>query len=343
MYTTEMIAGHCSACVTSGCNVHHKSNEFASPGRLGRSLPGSASLDWQLPMPPIRFPLRDALLSFNEGTRSSSPRSASAAAAAMAAKGPLLVRSTEKSRASREMGQRRRQGSEFTFADEAPQQPPRVPPDQPRHAKKSMMSLGTIRRVSNLKVAEQAGTSTWSTALKESHSSPELQSTSISTQGGIHTQDVMVRDTWTSAARTVLSHSRRHAGATLPDETSVFSGWSSLQACQGLPKSVMELSAKGLEFTDKGFGVAERFDPELRSLAQRAPGHIYSQQEYGSVSRWRRQSSLPTKQPCSHHYSAETHRMGARRDTSNGDGHRPGPGAYEFKGFADVLIAKNAK
>jgi hypothetical protein len=78
------------------------------PDRDGRSLPGSAETnDWQLPLPPVRFPLRDALLSFQD-----SPLQAGNEAAQtlqnLEKKGPLKVHTTEKFRASRQIGRLRR-------------------------------------------------------------------------------------------------------------------------------------------------------------------------------------------------------------------------------------------
>jgi len=50
---------------------------------------------------------------------------------------------------------------------------------------------------------------------------------------------------------------------------------------------------------------------------------------------------VPTKQADARFTSAETHKMGARRDMQKkADRQRPGPGTYELKGFAEEILQK---
>jgi hypothetical protein len=166
----------------------------------------------------------------------------------------------------------------------------------------------------------------------------------------------------------VLSHSRRFAAESVAEQSihgsthggSIHGGsaahgssaaakktpvdpmaaWSPQRQSRGLPKPVREWVCKGLEFTDAGLGIGDRFDVDISNRAKRAPGHIYDQ-DYGNISRYKSEQSIPTKQPEGRHTSTETHKMGARRDVSaKRDRQRPGPGTYEFMGFAQELVHK---
>jgi len=321
----------------------------ASPGggsnaadRLNRSLPGPGPTDWQLPLPPVRFPLRDALMSFQDTSKPPSPRLANAAAITAEFKNPMVARHTEKSRAMKGVGRRRRKGLDW-IGEEDLQLTPRAPPgidapkSPPRVMKGYVLDDGNVKAVPSLvhsrrqramRSAEAAGGATWG-VLEESKSAPSLGTTSreAAVVGGEAKDDI--RGTWTSAARAVLAHNRRFGGAAPgpggSQHKSVFesdlggqsmsSSWygPSKQSCRSLPEPVRDWAARGLEFTDAGLGIGVRFEKELDNLAKRAPGPIYDQQVFGSVSLWSSESSSPTKQPCGKYRSAETHKIGVRR------------------------------
>jgi len=229
---------------------------------------------------------------------------------------------------------------------------------------------GNLRQQARRKAEAEAG-AMWLTKDKEtSASAPALHSggsgSRVGTAGGAASEQV-IRGTLTSSARAVLSHSRRFA-ASSPNESSnashgastssghgksspapsvsLMAQWSPRRQARGLPKPVKEWVCRGLEFTDAGLGIGDRFDVDLVNRANRAPGHIY-EQEFGNIGRWQDESSMPTKQPVGKYTSTEVHRMGARRDTQRkADRQRPGPGTYEFKGFAEELqdqIARRPK
>jgi len=335
---------------------------------LARSMRGSGPLEWHPPLPPVRFPLRDALTSFQDNAAPPSPRSAAAAAAAAAeSKGPLVAKATEKSRALKQIGRRRRQGVGWT-GDEPLQRTPRAPPecDRPRPPPKVVQAFvregGDVKpvaplanrvRQAALRGAEEGGGSLWP-VLEESKSAPSLSGGSgPSGRATAETAEPGARDTWTSAARAVLAHSRRFGGPSRSGSRGAEAGeahgaedpatWfgPSPRSCRGLPQPVRDWAARGLEFTDSGLGIGPRFEQELRELSRRSPGPIYEQQTFGSVSRWSSDSILPTKQPCTRHFSAEAHKMGVRRDVQKkGERQKPGPGTYEIRGFADDLLNK---
>lgn len=330
-------------------------------------MPGSGPMDWQPPQPPVRFPLREALMSFQD-TAPPSPRSALASASASLERtGPLVAKSTQKSRALRQVGRQRRQGIGWS-GEEALVRTPRPPPecDRPKPAPKVVQAfvkegndvkaqppLVSRTRQAALRGAEDAGGATWP-IMEESKSAPNLTTGSSSSRAGDGPPGA--RDTWTSAARAVLAHSRRFGG---PSKTGQRSGgdggdsphggsqtWygPSPQSCRGLPRPVRDWAARGLEFTDSGLGIGPRFEQELRENSRRSPGPIYEQQSFGSVSRWSSDSTLPTKQPCGRHFSTEAHRIGVRRDLSKkAERQQPGPGTYELQGFAEELLHKLAK
>jgi len=335
--------GPCGACYGGG-------DEMGSPGgRAQAALPGSAAaLDWQLPLPPVRFPLREALLSLQQMPGSDDPLEASAEANALAQKGPLKVYHTEKSRALRAVGQMRRHGQRTHWStislEESPQPIPKAPPeaDQPKSPPKSTASKGTLTRRQQRKGAEQAGLASWP-IMGESRSAPSL---GASGQQGDPSE---VPHTWSSAARAVLGHSRRFPGSMehgVVHSPTMGSQWagSTLQSYKHLPRPVKEWADTGMGFTDKGLGIGDRFDLEVTMRARRSPGCVYEQQNYGNVALWSPNQSQPTKQACSQHVSTEVHRMGARwRESKLVDRQQPCPGSYEVLGFAEEIQRKAAK
>jgi len=108
---------------------------------------------------------------------------------------------------------------------------------------------------------------------------------------------------------------------------------------------VKEWALKGLEFTDSGLGIGERGGAiEIMEMSRRAPGPIYDvQHEFGSISKYCTDQSQPTKQQCTKFTSTETHRIGVRRNPEKRNRPAPGPGTYEFRGFAEEIAAKNAR
>lgn len=345
----------------------------------------STSIDWQLPLAPVRFPLRDALMSFSDPARPPSGQASVAASASTETQGPLVVRTTEKSRVRRALSKRKRHGLDPLALNEiAPQSYPEPPadidkrPDLPNQVAKAGVRTWMLTgektavptqgnsRMQARRQAEAQGGATWLTKDKESASSPALLTGGNGSSGGNAAgggAEQVIRGTLTSSARAVLSHSRRFAGS--PGDTSTssppgsrqdshgvsavpsyVSQWSPRRTCRGLPKPVKEWVSRGLEFTDAGLGIGDRFDLDVVNRAKRAPGHIY-EQDYGNVGRYQSESSVPTKQVVSKFFSTEVHRMGARRDVQKkGDRQRPGPGTYEFKGFAQELqdqIARRPK
>ncbi|CAE8609805.1 unnamed protein product [Polarella glacialis] len=319
------------------------------------SLPSPQGEDpWQAPLPPVRFPLRDALLALQDSARKPiSYRTASAEAQSAANKGPLLVHSTEKSRALKKVGRmkRRGEGIKWGYAEERPMLTPRAPPecDRPKSETCSVASAVSRSKFDRLRAAQDAGVNSWPVEVEASKSAPDLRSVFDK-----------IRPTWTSAARSVLGHSRRmaserHKGAgdgdghedDRPDASLTNDATYcalSLQSIRSLPRSVKDWAGKGMEFTDGGLGVGERsLAMEIKQMASRSPGFIYEQQSFGSVSRWNPQNSQPTKQPSSRHFSATACKMGARREKSRRFEQQPGPGYYDVPGFTDMLLRDVAK
>jgi len=324
--------------------------EGGGPERDGRSLPGSMEPnDWQLPLPPVRFPLRDALLSFQDSPVQAGNEAAQTLAN-LEKKGPLKVHTTEKFRASRQIGRMRRGGHVTSgLIEERPQPSPQAPSDadRPKTPPKVMSSMATSTRTSRRRRAEEVGLQ-WP-LLEESHSAPSLGSTGRNE----------IRETWSSAARSVLAHSRRFPGSSSSahlggghgghgenpqDEAPKWAG-ASLLSYKSLPKPVKEWAYRGLEFTDKGLGVGDRFDLDIELRGRRSPGFVYEQQRFGSVSLWAPDAaSKPTQQPCSKHVSTEAHRMGSRwREGKGPDRQQPCPGSYEIPGFVEELQRKTAR
>eukprot|EP00933_Yihiella_yeosuensis_P033904 TRINITY_DN27500_c0_g1_i1.p1 TRINITY_DN27500_c0_g1~~TRINITY_DN27500_c0_g1_i1.p1 ORF type:complete len:404 (-),score=66.43 TRINITY_DN27500_c0_g1_i1:225-1436(-) len=335
---------------------------------------------WRLPLPPVRFPLRDALVSFQESTdRPPSYRTAAAMArsASESAAGSFKVTQTAKSRALRKVGKMRRKGQyapSWGYAEEPAMSTPRAPAecDRPKTAPKSLPSAATKGKHSRLRAAEAAGGEMFQ-PIEESQSTPDLHASTASDgfQGAKSMSRTMsctfddIRPTWTSAARAVLGHSRRVASTrkaqkgnasaedlaaddALPQGSLVVdASWAgmSMSSNRLAPRPVKEWAGKGLEFTDGGLGIGDRFDLDIKVAARRSPGCVYEQQSFGSVSRWNAQTSpsMPTKQPESRHTSAEAHRMGVRREIVRKSQRQPGPGYYELKGMVEELYHKNSK
>lgn len=343
-----MDAAHAGA----SCDADDSSNggEVEGPERNGLSLPGSQEPnDWQLPLPPVRFPLRDALLSFHDSPVQTGTEAAQTLAH-LEKKGPLKVHTTEKYRALRQIGRIRRSGPiPSGLIEEPPQPSPQAPPDidKPRTPPKAMSSVATNTRLAQRRQAEEVGLQ-WP-LLQESQSAPSLG------PGG----RTGIRETWSSAARSVLAHSRRspgskdaahHAGRSgshgddPQDHAPQWTG-AALHSYKHMPIPAKEWVHRGLEFTDKGLGVGDRFDLEVELRSRRSPGLVYEQQRFGSVSLWSLDAaSNPTQQACSKHVSTETHRMGSRwREGKGPDKQQPCPGSYEITGFVEELQRKSAR
>mmetsp|Transcript_60259 Transcript_60259/g.152521 ORF Transcript_60259/g.152521 Transcript_60259/m.152521 type:complete len:386 (-) Transcript_60259:68-1225(-) len=323
--------------------------EVEGPERDGLSLPGSSEPnDWQLPLPPVRFPLRDALLSFHDSPVQAG-NDAAQTLANLEKKGPLKVHTTEKYRASRQIGRMRRSGSiSYGLFEERPQPIPQAPPeaDRARTPPKAMSSMATNTRRAQRKRAEEVGLQ-WP-LLEESQSAPSLG------PGG----RTEVRENWSSTARSVLAQSRRSPGGThaahnagghgrhdidQQDHTSKWAG-ASLVSYKNMQMPVKEWVYRGLEFTDKGLGVGDRFELEIELRSRRSPGIVYEQQRYGSVSLWAHDAaSKPSQQACSKHFSTEAHRMGSRWRERKVDKQLPCPGTYEVTGFVEELQRKTAR
>jgi len=314
------------------------------------SLSGT-SLDWQKPRAPVRFPLRDALLSFQDTTRSPSVQEAEGGASTLDSKGPLMVRMTQKAKLHKYLSHRKRYDMDPpALGEKHASQMPRPPPQGMLPARKTLNTYGTEMKVQARRRSENVGQGTWM-----AHAPPPPP------QEEPVAENQAIRGTLTSSARAVLSHSRRFAVESLA-QNAVQSGhggthgggkklvhedpckaWSPVRQCKGLPRPVKEWVCRGLEFTDAGLGIGDRFDTNIEQMASRAPGHIYDQ-DFGNIARWKSEASIPTKQPDGRFTSAETHKMGARRDReTKRDRQRPGPGTYEFRGFAQELTYKLSK
>jgi len=340
----------CSACRDDEFSLLRESDGFdrATLQRSASSPGGSFQLDWQVPRAPVRFPLRDAILSVQE-------QDAEAGMSSVSSKGPLKVRMTDKARDLKYLSHRKRHNLDPPALGEIHAQPlPRPPPDVTarKPAKKALNSYGTDLRVQARRNAEDAAWSTWI---------PQEEPVEVAPPSALRHPPVEgIRGTLTSSARAVLSHSRRFAvdslavqpssthgshgshGAKKPSQDPM-AAWSPARQSRGLPKPVKEWVCRGLEFTDAGLGIGDRFDVDLQRCADRAPGHIYNQ-DFGNIARYKSESSMPTKQPAGSFVSCETHKMGARRDTTTKrDRQRPGPGTYELMGFAQELVHKLGK
>jgi len=366
-------AAACSACRHDEHSWLHSSDGFdegSTWGQRSMSLqePSSSQMDWQVPRAPVRFPLRDALMSFQDPSRSSSVQEAEAKSSTIAAsKGPLVVQMTSAARLRKHIGHRKRHDLDPVPLGEIPPSSfPRPPADVTNRVppRKHMKTAATTSQLQDRRRAENAAWATWMADMPHSESAPVLPS---------HQQ--VIRGTLTSSARAVLAHSRRFAAPapnhastqSLPVSTSGGSHGSAAatgkaasgkktvthqdplahlsptRVSSGLPKPVKEWVCRGLEFTDAGLGIGDRFDVDISKRAARAPGNIYDT-DFGNVARWKSEASMPTKQPDSRHGSTETHKMGARRDISGKrDKQRPGPGTYEHMGFAQELLYTLAK
>lgn len=292
-------------------------------------------------------------------------------------KGPIKVKTTWKHRMHKQLSRRKRYDMDPPALGEmAPTQMPRPPPEatmmppakkvvaaqslireDPLHAgrHKALNVDGTASRTHHRRKAEAAGVESWMVHAPKPErveSPPPMQA---------------IRGTLTSSSRAVLSLSRRYAAESIQAEQSGLGGghgssvmskasgsskklssdptlaWSPTRQSRGLPRPVKEWVCRGLEFTDAGLGIGDRFDTDLKNRAERAPGHIYDQ-DFGSIGRWRSEASIPTKQICTKYTSTETHKMGARRDmTRKADRQLPGPGTYQLMGFAQELTYKLSK
>jgi len=342
----------CSVCRDDEFSLLRSSDGFDRAAQRSTSE-GSFSLEWQVPRAPVRFPLRDALMSFQDPRSISVQEAGAGASISESSKGPLRVKMTEKAKMYKYLSHRKRYDMDPPPLGEYHASPmPRPPPGvtQRRPAKKVLATFGTESRAQARRDAEDAGWSTWMPKTVEVKDPAQDQQTT----------NQAIRATLTSSARTVLSHSRRFAAESAPHESTHGSthgsthakkpssdpliSWSPMRQSRGLPRPVKEWICKGLEFTDAGLGIGDRFDTVVENLAKRAPGHIYNSQDFGNIARWRSEASLPTKQPVAPFTSAETHKMGARRDTTTKrDRQMPGPGYYERMGFAQELMYNLSK
>jgi len=295
----------------------------------------------------VRFPLRDALLGHQDMSREQEVEVGNSSGSS---KGPLRIKMTEKARSLKHLSHRKRHNLDPPALGEIPAQPlPRPPKDVTarKPAKKALNSYGTEQKNQARRDAEDAAWSMWLPREEPAH--PDAaQAPAPGSQ---------IRSTLTSSARAVLSHSRRFAAESLDSPAAhgsskhggpkpaqdPMAAWSPARQSRGLPKPVKEWVCRGLEFTDAGLGIGDRFDVTIQQRADRAPGTIY-EQDYGNVGRYKSDSSLPTKQPAAPFVSCITHKMGTRRDTTTkADRQKPGPGAYELKGFAQELVHKLSK
>jgi len=325
----------------------------------------STSQSWHKPLPPVRFPLRDALLSLQESAQGPlSARTAAAQAKSLSTSGPFIVSHTAKSRALKKVGRARRKGEHMNwgYAEERPLGTPRAPPeaDRPATAPKSVPSAASRSKLEMIRTAQESGTETWPAIVEKSQSAPDLHGgPSHMSAGSVGMASTTgfgeIRPTWTSAARTVLGHSRRQAmkakqGLDSEDDgppggLSRDSSWCgmSLASKRDVPRPVKDWAGRGLEFTDSGLGIGDRFDLDIIQASRRSPGPVYDQVSFGSVALFKPQASQPTKQPESRHTSAEAHKMGARRNISKKYQRQPGPGYYDLPGFTDELLRSIAK
>lgn len=285
----------------------------------------------------------------------------------VSSKGPLRVQMTQKAKALKYLSHRKRHNLDPPPLGEiAPTNPPRAPANvtarQP--AKKALNSYGTEVRMQARRNAEGAAWSTWMPL--EHGDADQSPPPDQSPFPSLRPPAEAIRGTLTSSARAVLSHSRRFATQSLIDESvqssahspssnagkssghakkpsnDPMAAWSPARQSRGLPKPVREWVCRGLEFTDAGLGIGDRFDVEIQNRADRAPGTIYSQ-DFGNIAKYRSEASMPTKQCAAKFASCETHKMGARRDTTvKRDRQMPGPGTYAdgLRGFAEELVLK---
>lgn len=326
-------------------------DSFESVVSKEQSLPGGASLSWHAPQPPVRFPLRDALMSFQEAPPTA--QEASLASESLRAKGPLIVTQTQKSRAIREVGRIKRKGLHLAGPmnyDHAPVGTPRAPPeaDRPDPNPKAKVSQVTTVKAEHRRRTHADALSHWPNY---------APAADLGAQARRRMRDV--KGTLASDARILMAHSRRH-GVLQPDgsqsegendlrlaypSASMSSAaWSSMRSSKQLPKPVRDWASRGIEFTDRGLGIGERFTVHpAADPAQRSPGAIYDIGQSGSFTRWASESTLPTKQISSKHFSTEVHKMGARREIVSKAVRQPEPGTYELKGFTDELLDKIAR
>ncbi len=282
---------------------------------------------WQKPLPPVRFPLRDALLSAADTSGNLSARSAAAQSQALSQKGPLKVQWTKKAKAARHIGQLRRQGVASKEIGRAPWEPkpiekPVPPPDRPVSAPRMLATEATLAKQKALYNAQHSGKARWMVGMEESASAPSLL---------MGEQPAEVRSTWTSAARAVLSHQRRLEAAAEQAEKSGEAGGGShgnsprggdqtaasksmassasisshSGAAKKMPREVSAWLEKGLEFTDGGLGVGDRFGLDHVFMARRAPGPGAYEHPYGNIALWNHEAPLPTKQPYDKYPSCE--------------------------------------
>jgi hypothetical protein len=298
-------------------------------------LATTAGRDWLLPMPPVRFPLRDALISLQE-SQPATERSRSSIGSSMpksprSGKKSLASMSTAKTRMQAEVGRLKREGK-WHKAEVAPVVTPRAPPDEKKAPPKAVPSLASRTRQGMLRAGEAAGHGSFRPVVEKSEKADDQPA-----------QD-KIRATWTSAARAVLSHTRRSIdeGQDLEGGASeIYEGLEHIAPGVSL-QPLKEWIGRGLEFCDGGLGIGMRdSDKEILNMVRRSPGPTaYITEKSGSVSLFDPYAPLPTKQPNARHTSTETHRIGVRRDHQVKLESFLGPGTYTLKGFTDEIIEK---
>merc|ERR1712070_190907 len=89
-------------------------------------------------------------------------------------------------------------------------------------------------------------------------------------------------------------------------------------------------------FADAGLGIGERFPtPEVALF----PGPGAYGNEGGNIALWNPDKFLPSKQPCGKYVSAETHRCGVRRESTQREA-GPGPEYYDQPTFVEEMLSR---
>lgn len=371
--------GVCSACFNAaaagGGTLATRGDDILgleSEGGDRHSRPASR-MEWGLPLPPIRFPLRDALLSVN---REHSPKSVTELGSAIADqhRGPLVVQHTAKSRRQMEYGRQRSRnrcaasgpradgaagtgmfdstttmtnghyGSELSILHT-----PRPPPEagRPASVPRSMPSKGSLGRKAFINGAETTGADGW--PIHRAVAIPRLEKRDAlkhlagkGMDAGAAAQAVMVYNQTHNAAPG-LARSTYDPSSVLTQTplTSARSLQRTLEPEENAFGAVRNWTCRGLHFSDAGLGIGHRF-PVKEAASTFIPGPGAYGQHQGNIALWSPEATLQAKQPMSQHHSTPTYRMGQRRkDEGLVSAHpRPGPGTYEFRGFADELTHK---
>lgn len=286
-----------------------------------RAAPRRTERSWPLPLPPARFPLRDALMSLDSESIDCD------------FKAPLVCHHTAKSKDMMRIGHSRRHErpswKQWSTDDQSPLEGPS--PTGPLEQRISELgqspSLGSKMAKEELKRSEVAAGAEWRDLRS---SEPVLAQSDLNAP--------WVKSTWTSSTRELLAHApRTGVGASSPRSA----GGKSMSERTGM--EVKDWMSRGFRFTNYGLGLGERF----RGHASRSPGPAVYEQEkiIGNTALWTPKASQPARQPNSKNSSPPVHKIGVRRDVDlfwlqTGENHRPGPGTYETRGFAGELKRK---